>query len=40
MLDDRVDEYKDSDYYFCHILYDEINKKQNSDNEIIKQVLI
>ena len=40
MLDDRVDEYKDSDYYFCHILYDEINKKQNSDNEIIKEVLM
>jgi len=40
MLDDRVEKYKDSDFYFCHILYDEINKKQNSENVIIKQVLM
>ena len=40
MLDERIEKYKDNDYYFCHILYDEINKKQNSENIIIKQVLM
>lgn len=39
-LKDTIKEYENLDFFFCHILFDEMDKKQNSDDIIIKEILM